>query len=176
MTEAWKIAIDHGKVIGVIFLDFCKAFNSVSHLVLIENIQKAGIRGALYNWILDYLTKRYQYTDVNGLKSKIRIVEYGVPQGSLLGPTLLKIYVNNLPESVDEGVIYLFADNTTVYYIANNIEYVLDGLNQITEDFNQWSAKNKLCINSEKTDHEVMIISMRPFICLLRSLPFGNKY
>ena len=172
MIEDWKIAIDHGKVVGVIFLDFRKAFDAVSHPVLMGKMEKTGIRGALYNWILDYLTNRYQYTDGNGLKSRIRIVEYGVPQGSLLGPRLFKIYVNDLPESVEEGVIYLFADDTTVYYIGNNIEDVLDGLNRI--DLNQWSVKNKLCINREKT--EAMIISLRPFIGPLRPLRYGNKY
>ena len=137
IMEDWKIAIDHGKAVGVIFLDVRKSFDSVSHPVLMEKIEKTGIRGALYNWILDYLTNRYQYTDVNGLKSRIIIVEYGVPQGSLLGPRLFKIYVNDLPESVDEGVIYLFADDTTVYHIGNNTEDVLDGLNRIAEDLNQ---------------------------------------
>ena len=67
MTEDWKIAIDHGKVVGVIFLDLRKAFDAVSHPVLMEKIEKTGIRGTLHNWILDYLTNRYQYTDVNGL-------------------------------------------------------------------------------------------------------------
>ena len=129
MIEDWKIAIDHSKVVGVIFLDFCKAFDAVSHAVLMEKTEKTGIRGALYNWMLNHLTNRYQYTDVNGLKSRIRIVEYGVPQGSLLGPRLFKIHVNDLPESVDEWVIYLSADDTTVWYIGNNFEDILDGLN-----------------------------------------------
>ena len=62
----------------------------------------------------------------------------------------------------------------TVYYIGNNIEDTLDGLNRIAEDLNQWSVKNKLCTNSEKT--EAMIISLRPFIGLLRPLRYGNKY
>ena len=80
MIEDWKIGVDHGEVVGVIFLDFRKAFDPVSHPVLMEKIEKTGIRGALYNWILDYLTNRYQYTDVNGLKSRIRIVELGSPK------------------------------------------------------------------------------------------------
>ena len=79
MIEDWKIAIVHDEVAGVIFLDFRKAFDAVSHPVLMEKIEQTVIRGALYNWILDYLTNRYQYTDVNGLKSRIRIVEYGFP-------------------------------------------------------------------------------------------------
>ena len=170
--QLWKIATDHGKVVGVIFLDFHKAFDAVSHPVLMEKIEKTGIREALYNWILDYLTNRYQYTEVNGVKLRIRIVEYGVPQGSLLGPRLFKIYVNDLLESVDEGIIYLFTDNTTVYYIGNSIEDVLDGLNQIGEDLNQWSVRNELCINSETT--EVMTISLRPFIGPLRPLHYRN--
>ena len=66
--------------------------------------------------------------------------------------------MNDLPESVDEGVIYLFADDTTVYHIGNNIEDVLDGLNRIVEDLNQWSVENKLCMNSEKTEAMISLI------------------
>ena len=83
----------------------------------------------------------------------------GHPQVSLLGSRRFKIYVNDLPEIVDEGVTYLFADDTAVYSIENNNRDVLDGLNQIAGDLNQWSVKNKLCINSEKS--EGMIISLR---------------
>ena len=99
---------------------------------------------------ITFILYRYQYTDVNGLKLRITIVEYGIPQGSLLGPRLFEIHVNNLPESVDEGVICLFADDTTVYYVGNNIEDVSDGLNRIAEDLTQWSMKKKLCITLKR--------------------------
>ena len=173
MTEDWKKAIDQGKVVGIIFLDFSKAFDSVSHPILMEKVKETGIKGALYDWICDYLTNRYQFTDINGIKSKIKIVEYGVPQGSLLGPRLFKIYVNDLPESTNDGVIYLFADDTTVYYIADHIEDVIDGLNRISKDLNKWCSQNKMTVNSDKT--EAMIISLKPFIGPLRPLIFGDS-
>ena len=66
--------------------------------------------------------------------------------------------MNDHPESVDEGVMYLFADDTTVYYIGNKTEDVLDGLNRIAEDLDQWSVKNKVCINSEKTEAMINLI------------------
>ena len=101
MIEDWKIAIDNGKVVGVIFLDFRKAFDVVSHPVLMEKTEKTGIRGALYNWILDYLTNRCQYTDVNGLKSRIRIVEYGVGQYPKIWIILneIKFYQKMIPKN-----------------------------------------------------------------------------
>ena len=109
----------------------------------------------------------------NGIKSKIKIVEYGVPQGSLLGLRLFKIFVNDLPESTNDGVIYLFADDTTVYYIADHIEDVIDGLNRISKDLNKWCSQNKMTVNSDKT--EAMIISLKPFIGPLRPLIFGDS-
>ena len=68
MTEDWKKAIDQGKVVSIIFLDFSKVFDSVSHPILIEKVKETGIKGALYDWICDYLTNRYQFMDINGIK------------------------------------------------------------------------------------------------------------
>ena len=86
LTETWKHALDLGKVVGVLFVDFRKAFNTVDHTILQQKLQAVGISGNLYHLLVDYLKNRHQFAYINEASSKIRIVEYGVPQGSLNGP------------------------------------------------------------------------------------------
>ena len=172
LTETWKQALDLGKVVGVLFVDFHKAFDTVDHTILQQKLQAVSISGNLYDLLVDYLSNRHQFAHINGASSKIRIVEYGVPQGSLLGPRLFKIYVNDLPGSVKEGWIFLFADDTTIYYIGDDVENVVDGLNRIAGELYQWCIKNKLTVNTDKT--EAMLITAKPFVGPLRKLSFGN--
>lgn len=140
LTESWKQALDLGKVVGVLFVDFRKAFDTVDHTILQQKLQAVGISGNLYDLLVDYLKNRHQFAYINGASSKIRIVEYGVPQGSLLALGYFKIYVNDLPGSVKEGWTFLFADDTTIYYIGDNVESVVDSLDRIASELYQWSG------------------------------------
>ena len=79
MTQRWKESLDKGNVVGVLFLDFRKAFDAVSHDILMEKVKSYGINGALYDWIFDYLAERSHYTEVNGQISSGQTVKYGVP-------------------------------------------------------------------------------------------------
>ena len=152
------------KVVGVLLVDFRKAFDTVDHMILQQKLQAVGISGNLYDLLVDYLSNRHQF--------KMRIVEYGVPQGSLLGPRLFKIFVNDLPGSIKEGWIFLFADDTTIYYISDDVESVADSLNRIASELYQWCNKNKLTVNTDKT--EAMLITAKPFVSSLRELSFGK--
>ena len=93
-------------------------------------------------------------------------MEYGVPQGALLGPRLFKIYVNDLPGGGKEGWTFLFADDTTIYYTGDNVESVVDSLNRIASGLSQWCIENKLTVNTHKT--EAMLITAKPFLGPLR--------
>ena len=129
LTETWEANIDKGKVVGVIFIDFCKAFDCVDHEILGFKMQGCGIGGHLLVWLKDYLNNRKQYVEINGKKSKLLIVKYGVPQGSLFGPRLFSIYVNDLASSITTGELHLYADDTTAYVIGNSVEEVIELLN-----------------------------------------------
>ena len=94
MTEKWRSAIDAGKSVGVIFIDFKKAFDSVSHHVLFKKLN--GISGQFHQYIESYLENRPQFTVINGVSSKEEKVDFGVPQGSLLGPPCFSINVNDI--------------------------------------------------------------------------------
>ena len=95
LTETWKTAIDNGSAVGLIFVDFRKAFDTINHDILQYKMIASRISGNLHNWIMNYLTGCKQYVEINSQKSELLIIEIGVPQGSLLGPWLFDIYVND---------------------------------------------------------------------------------
>ena len=162
--------IDRGYVVGIIFIDFQKAFDKVSHDVLFHKLLAAGISGKLHKWIVDYLSNRAQYMEVNGKASTVKEDKYGVPQGSLLGPRLYSIQVNDLPDCIEEGELSLFADDTNVYCIGNNVEEVVDMLNKVMAQVYDWCMKNKLTVHPGKS--EAMIMMKMPFTGPLRPLKY----
>ena len=111
---------------------------------------------------MSYSSNRRQFTEVNNCKSTSGYVRYGVPQGSLLGQGLYTIHVTDLPDHVDSGDIYLYADDTTVYCIGPTIDHVLSSLNKILKQFLMWSTRNHLTTHPIKT--EAMILRKCAFI------------
>ena len=105
LTETWKHIIDRGEIVGALFIDFRKAFDAIDHHILLEKLQGFGISGSAYEIIEDYLTDRHRFTEINGSRSQAGSITYGVPQVSLLGPKLFKIFINDIAESVKEGEV-----------------------------------------------------------------------
>ena len=103
--------IDEGKPVDVIYLDFQKAFDKVPHIRLINKLKALGIGGNVLNWIREWLKDRVQRVVINGEKSDWAHVSSGVPQGSVLGPILFIIYINDIDESI-LSLILKFADDT----------------------------------------------------------------
>ena len=89
-----------------LYIDLSRAFDTISHKILIDNLYKYGMRGIALEWIKDYLLNRKQYVVYNNTKSNISSVEIGVPQGSILGPLLFLIYVNELPNNIIHTVLH----------------------------------------------------------------------
>ena len=118
--------------------------------------------GDSYNWIVDYLKDRSQYTTINGSSSSTKPINYGVPQGSLLGPRLFSIYVNDLPDAVTEGEVEMYADDTTAYCIGDNFDTVTQRLNLIFKQIYRWPQRNRLSIRNGKS--EAMRLSTKPLI------------
>jgi len=103
--------LDNGNVVVGIYLDLQKAFDTVDHSVLLAKLYNYGIRGNVYNWFKDYLYNRQQFVSIRGINSDTASFLYGVPQGSILGPLLLLIYINDICSCVDDATVKLFADD-----------------------------------------------------------------
>ena len=156
-----------GKTVGVLFIDFKKAFDSVYRKTLNIKMQACGISGDVLNWLNDYLDNRRQFVEIGEHTSDTKSIDYGVPQRSLLGPRLFRIKVTDLPECRDSGTVELFADDTESYCIGDSPVKATISLQKIILDIHMWCRKkNGLTIHPDKT--EAMIISQKN---LYRSTP-----
>ena len=114
VLNVWTEALMHGVPVDVLYLDFCKAFDSVPHLRLLKQINSFGITGKASNWIKAFLSNRTQKVRVNGAESQWTPVVSGIPQGSILGPILFSLFVNDMPRNI-QSLISLFADDTKIH-------------------------------------------------------------
>ena len=148
IIEHWTHLIDDGNNIDTLYLDFSKAFDSVPHNRLLLKLRKIGMSDSIVNWFKSYLENRTQRVCIEGIYSEWEKVTSGVPQGSVLGPILFLIYINDLPESIN-SFIKIFADDTKIYNTVNNItnQTILQkDIDNATEWANMW----QLPFNAEK--------------------------
>ena len=144
-------SIQDGKSVLSLFVDFSKAFDTVPHSILINKLSHYGIRGKILEWFTDYLSNRYQLTIYEHHASKQTIVTSGVPQGSVLGPILFLIFINDLP-SISENIFFsLFADDSCLSLCDNDIFALISNANREIDVFYNWCIANRTSINILKT-------------------------
>ena len=138
-------SLDIGEEVFTLYLDFCKAFDKVNHYLLIEKIKYFGIGGKLLQLLSSYLEDPSQQTVINNIYSEYLRINSGVPQGSVLGPLLFLVFINDLPDVLETSIAYLVADDTKI----NNTDAAL--LQNDLLRLYQWSLENKMQFNFSKT-------------------------
>jgi hypothetical protein len=146
--EMWTKALDEGYGLDIVYLDFRKAFDSVPHKRLVEKLKMYGLKGKLLLWIEDFLRSRTMKVELRGVFSRLIEVLSGVPQGSVLGPLLFLLYVNELPEWIKNN-IRMFADDTKIWKTIES-KQDCESLQKDLDTLQDWSDKWLLKFNTEK--------------------------
>ena len=148
VTEYVREKIDSPTNGHVCFIDLQKAFDTLDHLILIQKLDKYGYRGTISEIMKSYLSDRRQYVITKSTSSNKKSIKIGVPRGSVLGPFLFFIYINDLPQYCEKRNLTLFADDSSRYNIIRN------ATNDVGEDILQlkWFAASKLTVNISKCD------------------------
>ena len=152
ITESIRSALDTGKTACGVFIDLQKAFDMVNHSILIDKLCHYGIRGTALNWFRSYLSDRKQFVSINGINSQLNTVSHGVPQGSVLGPLLFLIYINDLHAAIRFSSVYHFADDTNLLNISSSIKRTQKQVNTDLKLLYKWLLANKISLNCSKTE------------------------
>ena len=172
-------ALNDKKLPVSIFMDLSKAFDTLDHKILIDKLKYYGINGTPLCWFMSYLSSRTQYVEINNHISSRSTISTGVPQGSILGPLLFFIYMNDLPCASNLFHYILYADDTTIfstigYSIPLQNSNVNDQLNQKLLQVYEWLAVNKLSLNINKTKFMVFHPYQKDISQLTPTLKINN--
>ena len=165
--------MNEGKTTLAAFIDLQKAFDTVDTNILLRKLQAAGIRSKTYNWCKSYLSKRSQRTIANGKVSKSRKIKCGVPQGSVLGPLLFLVYINDLRGALKNCKVRLYADDTVLYRAGDNVHEAAASLQASLNEFCLWSEANKLSVNVKKS--KLMVFGSRSRVKKAKNLKIYMK-
>ena len=153
--EQISTSLDQGSAAVGVFLDLSKAFDTIDHKILLDKLYFYGIRGTPHLWLKNYLENRKQFVDFNGTQSHRHNITCGVPQGSILGPLLFLIYINDVSNSSEILKFSLFADDTNILYETKNLRNPEYSINKELAKLSLWFKTNKLTINVKKTNYMI---------------------
>lgn len=151
VISRWKVAISEKKFVGIVFLDFKRAFETVNRGLLMQKLEKYGFKGTVYKWFSEYLNSRTQQTKFHGVTSSVKINIHGVPQGTVMGPDLFVLYINDMVKVIEKCKIQLFADDTILFSENCDINDLILTINKDLDKIYKWLCHNSLSVNVKKT-------------------------
>ena len=122
----------------LLLIDFSKAFDMVDHELMLQKLYYYGIRGIAHDWFRSYLSHRKQYVKINGSMSSIKDIEHGVPQGSILGPLLFILFINDMPNIFPGAHFILYADDANIIITGKTIKEIEEKINLLIPKLSNW--------------------------------------
>ena len=159
MVESIRSNLDNKMYSCGVFVDLEKAFDTVNHDILNKKLYYYGIRGTANDWFSSYLSNRKQFVTLGDTESKYLNISCGVPQGSILGPLLFLIYINDMHSALKKTLVHHFADDTNLLYSDKSVKNIKKIMNNELKLLFEWLCANRLSLNIDKTE----FIIFRPF-------------
>ena len=150
MLEKWKNTLDKGKNVGTIFMDLSKAFDTTNHDLLIAKLEAYEFSNNALSFMLSYLKNRFQRISINSSFSTWEEIVAGIPQGSILGPLLFNIFLNNIFYFENRSFLSNYADGNVLYAFVSNLDEVKQNLSQDLLKLSEWFYENCMILNPEK--------------------------
>ena len=163
ITEIIRKALDDGNIGCRVFVDLQKAFDTVDHQILLAKLSHYGIRGVSNDWFKSYLSNHSQYVSISGYDSGLAAINCGVPQGSVLGPLLFLLYINDLNQAIKFCKVHHFADDTDLLCLGNSIKKLNKLVNADLKCLVNWLNANKISLNGKKTEMVIFKSKQKKF-------------
>lgn len=164
----FSTSIENSEYAVGVFIDLSKAFDTIDHSLLLNKFERYGVRVLAHAWLKSYLSDRNQYVHINGISSKEAKITHGVPQGSVLGPKLFIMYINEISEVLNKLQCILFADDTSLYGSGKDLELLLNSVETEHKILKKWFEVNKLSVNLHKTKYIVFGNKVVNKLCRLK--------